>query len=568
MISGTNAAILFEPTSYDIQVAKVMGRNVAGATFLEGFVRHAEVDRYVGLTIGNDAGGIFRRRIAQITEGDPARSARRVDTLAPNSLEALASVGALYLPDPQIARFAEDRRRLDQRAYSLCGITHTISSTGAMALLCDVLTAPVQAWDAIIFTSKSVRDAGLRQIEHHADYLEQRIGARPVNPIQTPIIPLGVDVARFDRLSRDGAARSSLRNRIGAADEDVVLLFFGRLVFHAKAHPVPMYLGLERAARRLAAKGVRLHLVQTGHFPNQAAEDSYRDGAAQFCKSVAVHFLDGSDPALADASWAAADIFVSLSDNIQESFGITPVEAMAAGLPCVVSDWDGYRDTVVDGETGIRVPTWMPPAGTGAGFADSYGRGSITYDLYIGFTSQATAVDVPAFAAAVEALATDPERRRSMGEAGRRRAREVYDWSRLIGQYQALWADLEARRRAAAEIAPSTWTARNSRLTDPFDVFAGHASVTGTIDTELRIDPEGPAVAELLALKCNTFAANALVDADGMMALVEAVRGGAGTVRACLERIPPEQRVRAVRTLGWLLKYGVLNLGNGRGNGS
>ena len=40
---------------------------------------------------------------------------------------------------------------------------------------------------------------------------------------------------------------------------------------------------------------------------------------------------------------------MSLADNIQETFGLTPVEAMAAGLPCVMSDWDGYRDTVRDG---------------------------------------------------------------------------------------------------------------------------------------------------------------------------------------------------------------------------
>ena len=45
---------------------------------------------------------------------------------------------------------------------------------------------------------------------------------------------------------------------------------------------------------------------------------------------------------------------------------------MTAGLACVVSDWDGYRDTVVDGETGIRIPTWMPGAGTGAALADAY----------------------------------------------------------------------------------------------------------------------------------------------------------------------------------------------------
>ena len=157
-----NAALLFEPSAFDTRVKKVMGRNVAGATFLEGFVRHAEVDRYVGVAYGNDADETFRRRIAEIAAGDPVRSAFPVETLTPDSLERLAAVGTLHLPDPQIARFAETRRHLDQRGYSLCGITHTISSTGAMGLLCDQLTAPVQSWDAMIYTSRSVRQAALR----------------------------------------------------------------------------------------------------------------------------------------------------------------------------------------------------------------------------------------------------------------------------------------------------------------------------------------------------------------------------------------------------------------------
>ena len=54
----------------------------------------------------------------------------------------------------------------------------------------------------------------------------------------------------------------------------------------------------------------------------------------------------------------AADLFVSLADNPQETFGITPLEAMAAELPCLVSDWDGYRDTVTN-DVGCRIPTRM-----------------------------------------------------------------------------------------------------------------------------------------------------------------------------------------------------------------
>ncbi len=136
--------------------------------------------------------------------------------------------------------------------------------------------------------------------------------------------------------------------------DEVAVLFAGRLTFHAKAHPLPMLLGLERAR---AASGQAVALVVFGQFPNDAIAAAFREEAALFAPSVRLVVLDGADPANGPRAWAAADVFTSLSDNIQETFGLTPVEAMAAGLPCVVSDWDGYKDTVRDGVDGFRVPT-------------------------------------------------------------------------------------------------------------------------------------------------------------------------------------------------------------------
>ena len=84
-------------------------------------------------------------------------------------------------------------------------------------------------------------------------------------------------------------------------------------------------------------------------------------GLKQYAPRIQPQWVDGKNFSHYNEAWAASDLFVSLSDNLQETFGITPVEAMAAGLPVVVSDWDGYKDTVVEGVTGYRVPTWMPP---------------------------------------------------------------------------------------------------------------------------------------------------------------------------------------------------------------
>jgi phosphatidylinositol alpha-mannosyltransferase len=62
---------------------------------------------------------------------------------------------------------------------------------------------------------------------------------------------------------------------------------------------------------------------------------------------------------------AAADVFIGAARG-RESFGIVLVEAMAAGLPVVASDIDGWREVVRDGVDGLLVPPSDPRALAGA----------------------------------------------------------------------------------------------------------------------------------------------------------------------------------------------------------
>ena len=168
--------------------------------------------------------------------------------------------------------------------------------------------------------------------------------------------------------------------------------------------------------------------------------------------------------------WHAADLFVSPSDNIQETFGLAVVEAMASGLPVVASDWNGYRDLVVDGETGFLVPTVMVDGAT-AGATARLLIGELTYDHFLAECSQATAVDVSAMAAALTRLVGDEALRRRMGEAGRCRAAEHFAWPRIIQAYEHLWA-----RPGGGAIRPKpSWTDDGGR-SSPWRGPAGPAA--------------------------------------------------------------------------------------------
>ena len=100
------------------------------------------------------------------------------------------------------------------------------------------------------------------------------------------------------------------------------------------------------------------------------------------------------DKEIKKLSYAVADIFISLVDNFQETFGLTPLEGMAAGLPVVVSDWDGYKDTVRNEIDGFTVNTTTMKPGSGFEYALRHNFGIDTYDHYIGRTSQTVSVDI------------------------------------------------------------------------------------------------------------------------------------------------------------------------------
>jgi glycosyltransferase involved in cell wall biosynthesis len=478
------AVIRAEPDGYDMAKVELMGRQSAGNGFLRAAVRGRGDHPIYGFSALAASAGGFRAMVRHI---DPAAGFEWIQ--APQ-LERIGTVGVLYLADSTVATHARMRQRAGLASFSLCGVTHTTASSTAMDEIVGLLREPVAPWDALVCTSTSVVETVRRLHELERDYQRWRYGTDlRGEPPQLPLIPLGVHCEDF---AFDDAAREAGRQALGLEPDEVAALFVGRLVYHAKAHPYPMFKGLQAAAERTGKKVV---LIMAGWFPNEPVANAFKDGARQFAPDVRCLWIDGREPELRDHCWAGSDIFVSLSDNIQETFGLTPIEAMAAGLPVVVTDWDGYKDTVRHGVDGFRVRTLTPQAGMGQALSRAFETGSLNYDHYCWAAAQATAVDIPDFAEVVSALVADPEMRRRMGQAGRARAREVYDWPVIYRQYQALWAELNARRKSAvAAPAMQAWIKALPRAApgrpDPFDAFGHYPTATITRDTRLALSPD------------------------------------------------------------------------------
>jgi alpha-maltose-1-phosphate synthase len=549
-MNTANAAIHFIPEGYSTSGTKLMGRQSAGEGFLKAFVKHGNVPTLYCHAPDQRAANEFARfSEAHADRRTPVRWVRY------SELPLLGEPGTLYLPGPGLERMAWRRRRVGATAYSLCGVTHTIASQTGMDGIAHLVSAPVMPWDAVVCTSRAVQQSVERLLATEAEYLAERFGAQRTPLPHLALIPLGADC---DAYAPNPDARIAWRARHAIGEDDVAFLFLGRLSFHAKANPLPMYVALERAAKRARR---RLHLIQAGWFGNADIERAFREGALAWCPSVNAIFLDGRDPAVRANVWQAADVFISLSDNVQETFGLTPVEAMAAGLPSIVSDWDGYRDTVRDGVDGFCIPTLMPGASAASDLARRHEDEPNFYDLYVGFVSLAISVDIPACADACTALANDPALRRRLGNAARERARSEFDWRVIIRRYQALWQEL-ASIRGAAPVSPIP-PVPNPRRADPFWLFAEYP--TRILADGDRLAVTSDASRSRLAALRNTplirYGNAAIASEEDCMGLIDRLaEAGNLTMRELLQDAKPENTPALVRTLVWLHKLDLVRL--------
>lgn len=321
-------------------------------------------------------------------------------------------------------------------------ITYTIHGASYPYYITDFylkkLFMPFKEYDSLICTSTAVKKAVENILNAIRYYLNINGQATIEYKGRLDVLPLGVDTDEFYPTDK-GAARK----KFNIPQDSFVLLWIGRLSAYDKADLMPLLLGLRRLIENNEEK--KIILIIAGHdrknMPLMPAIIEYAKGIGVIDNVI---FMPEQKMTERNDLYAAADVFVSPIDNIQETFGLTPIEAMACGVPQVVSDWDGYKDTVVDGVTGFKIPTLWAKCDNDicdAGLfpSEPMHRSAIHHFVL----SQSVAVDLDIFVNRMQLLIDDEDLLNKMRDASVIRAKEKFSWKSVIPKYEDLWTELK-----------------------------------------------------------------------------------------------------------------------------
>lgn len=158
-----------------------------------------------------------------------------------------------------------------------------------------------------------------------------------------PLFPLGIELNIFKPLENN---KVTLRKSLGLPSKASILLYAGRV---QEDKNVLELLDVYKFAKQVC----EVHLVICSHRSNI----DYLQICTRKAEAIGgVSFVHNPDYKILVQYYNAVDLFVSVAVSDFETFGRSPLEAIACGTPVVVTKYDGFRDTISP-EYGILVPT-------------------------------------------------------------------------------------------------------------------------------------------------------------------------------------------------------------------
>lgn len=209
---------------------------------------------------------------------------------------------------------------------------------------------------------------------------------------RTPIdiIPYGIDYEKF----ASGIKKRSTKRKLDVDDRDLIVLTVARLI------PRKSFDTSLRAIKKAKKIIGNLKYVIVGDGPER--EKILKTVRELGLEDTVILTSRVPDTELPDY-YAISDVF--LMTSLHEAFGIVLLEAMASGMPVVVSDIGGMKDIVANGRNGYLCPV----------------------------------DDVTAFAERIEFLLTNQTENKKQGDFGKELVSKNYTYKKITDRYEEIF---------------------------------------------------------------------------------------------------------------------------------
>lgn len=394
------------------------GRQVACAELLAGFARSPLVTDIDALPCDAPA-PVLEQRWAGHPAGDRIRvrepSDLRRELEHQKHVVLLSWTSSLELP-------MHWRSVCGAPSWPCVGIAHDLSSREVYRDLLIAALGGYSTRDAVVCSSEPAQAVAKNVFERVA----QVTGRRSIPRL--PLIPLSAPV--LGQLPPRPQARAAL----GLGVKDFAFLHVGRFSRSHKADLLPFLIALARLQQ--ARPGVRALLA--GGVIGVEGEwslQTYRHAADLLGLQGCVSFHP--DVTFEDKArlLAAADAFVSPIDSLQESFGISLLEAMLARLPIIASELGGYRG-VLDANCAILIETAFRADREAPGWWPVLDQADRARRL-----SRRITTDTDGLLSALLRLHDSEELRNRLAEAGAQRVKR-FALENVIERHTELWEQL------------------------------------------------------------------------------------------------------------------------------
>lgn len=504
---------IFATTHPFFEGGDILGRTVANNGFIKALFSADPFDEYHFFLAGQPQqaalSGFFNEHFPECMRKNKIKLQLR--HALPEAIKT-RSYHCFHLSDSisDVVPLCALRNAISKEIFPVTGVTHSLSYARYLPDYLSQLWPGRTERDAIIVTSS----AGIKALDNIFNLLIERASpnAYPARPHANPAnahqsdgkapasgfamsvprmerIPLGVELSDF--AAPDSEMKKTLscscRQSLGLNADDRVALVFGRFSHHSKMDLLPLLRVVQRAVA-LGLDSKRFVLILAGAMQE---DDPVPQTLKELAGKIGLRLIIRPSPSAEEKAqlYAAADLFISPSDNIQETFGLTILEAGAASLPVLASDYDGYKDLVKHEETGFLIPSIGPAHSPGSNIL-----AGVLYDnQYHLRLAQQTALDVPSFASYLVRLVNDPQLCQRLGQAGRATVENNYSWDKVIQRYLLCWEELWRSPISNAE------RERLRGLRHPFSPdfaqsFANYPSRVLSPDLQVRWSKAGEAV--------------------------------------------------------------------------